>query len=308
MLKYFPKILMRYGSRIDMESIPEFRNIEEMPVEELTQLMRRFEINSVYFAIDGTRRFAMDKLQGDFNFISYHDLMKREFIRSISTLIHHGFTHIVVLLHDSTSFARGREYLENSIKLGVSPLWSDPDYQEFYDRENIQVRFSGFNNLYVEGGYPEVMDQMRILEEKTSKHSSVILSFYSCFLPAQDVVRMTQLASAHSLATLEDQIQFLYGSNFPQLDLSLYFGKPRSKVSPLLIDNQSLHLYMKLPSFYLDSNMLRRAIWYTILNRTSMRDEYKDYKDLKQVFLQGSETEYFWGEGSYLSDIFVESS
>jgi len=308
MLKYFPKILMRYGSGIVMEGIPELRNIEEMPVEELAQFMRRYEINSVYFAIDGTRRFAMEKLHGDFNFVSYHDLMKREFIRSISTLIHHGFTHIVVLLHDSTSFARGKEYLENSIKLGVSPLWSDPNYQEFYDRENIQVRFSGFTNLYAVAGYPEVMDQMRILEEKTSGYSSVILSFYSCFLPAQDVVRMTQLASKHSLITMESQIKFLYGSDFPQLDLSLYFGKPRSKVSPLLIDNQSLHLYMKLPSFYLDSNMLRRAIWYTILNKISMRDEYKDYGDLKQVFLQGSESKYFWGEGSYLSDIFLESS
>lgn len=287
-----------------MDDIPTLSEIEEMGRAELSLLMARYGVDTVYFAVDGTHRFAHEVLRDRFSPESYFELVKDAFIRSITSLITQGFRKIIVLLHDATSFSRGREYLDKAIRLGVRPLWDDPSYGEFYSRYGVQVRFSGFNELYSEGGYPEVVEHMRELEEKTSGNTEVILSFYSCFLPSDDAVRLGWLMQGDG--DKEALIERLYGPGIDSIDVSLYFGKPRGKVSPLLIGDGALHLYMRQPSLYLNDLIVRRAIWYTLLNKRSVRDSYTDYSKMTQVFLDLPESKFFWGEGAYLQDIYRE--
>ncbi len=286
-----------------------FNHFTSLSKNEKKNLIDKFNIGSIYFAVDGTRRFAMSelkKLGKEFSYDNYYQLMKSTFIRSIKLLFDRGFKTILVLLHDNTSINRGDEYIKNSFKLGIEPLWMDKEYLNFYRQNKVNVSFVGFNEIYKEIGYLEVIDKMDNLSQLTrSADNHKNLLFLTLTSPSEDIMRLTKKAAYKKLTDKPMIIKDFYGFNIPNIDLSLYYGRPRGKVSPPLITDDELRIYTKFPSLYLNDDLVDQILYFTILHKISINDKYKKYSD---IFVSKiSDKEYapslIWGDLSYSSDI-----
>lgn len=291
-------------------SLPTFEEYAELEATEKISLLEKFGISTLYFAIDGTRRYAKGVLieqNSEFTVENYYEIMKSSFLNALGTLFNSGLKNIIILLHDKTSFERGEKYINSSIKLGIKPLWDDQDYIDFYSENQINVRFAGFNELYSEYGFQYLEEKFNSLQQITySSDNRRNLIFWTSDTPSEDILRLNKITRINpNLHTLEEFKNHLYGFNVPEIDISLFYGKPREKVMPILLHDTSLRIYTKYPSMNFNDVLMDQVCYFTILHKISINDSYEYAPDnqFENQQIIKSDSSLIWADNSYFKDI-----
>ncbi len=286
-------------------TLPSLDQFLQLSTLEIKEYMTKFEIRSIYYAIDGTRRFILSEYpeSTQTNFLNFYIEKVQVHTVNAFRLLARYFSDIYFLLNDLTAFVRGKEYLDVAINTGVAGLGNNPKFLEFYEEDNVKISFVGFNEIYREYGYESIFDLMNKIQQKTTENSKVNLFAYTGYSLSKDPIKLlSHFREENDLKTVKKKI---YGMNAPDIDVGVFFGVPRSKIEPILLNDNMLRLYTHRPSLALTERTIRKAIYYSILYKNGIKDQYIRYENnglpsSKHIELIDDKNEDFIGERYYM--------
>lgn len=300
-----------------MDSLDNFPTLEEFlsySNEEIQNFTRKFSIKTCYLPVDGTRRHfilysSSVSSWNESHLQDYYKHVNENFRTILSQFYDYGLQDIIVLLMDKSAFSRGKAFLTETIKNGIKPLYEDSAYVDLYNKYNIEVYFSGFNEVYKTYYEPELLEELeRNFEKLKRPKGDRKLLVYTGLSPSEDYLLFERLAQdlrrENIPVTKENMIKKIYHTNLSAIDFSIWFGYPRDKLIPPLLWEDGTNLFIKNPTLTLKPVQIKKAIYYSAITKDSIKDKYFNHNFTEQkkntLLNEVQSTDAIMGEEYYL--------
>lgn len=261
-----------------------------LPTHEVAQLARAAGPQVCVIPINNTRRwFAMEYGDQEFDdpIAAYMEISGREHLRVYKLLFEHGIDTILTPVFGAELFRRGDEYMQKIGADGLERLATHPDFQAFYDENEVRVRFYGEHRKYLrETPYSGLSDLFDQATQRTLHHQKRRL-FWGAFatLAAEAVAEFAVEYHAQygKIPSRREIVEMYYGE---YVDFaSLYISSDKFWVFdyPLLSSGEEDLYFMTAPVLYLAETQLRHILYDHLFARSI---DHPDYTEMSAQSLQ----------------------
>jgi len=278
-----------------------FERFLQLPTDEVSNLVQATGHKVCVFPVNGTRRWFMlehgDEIRDDF-FETYMDRSIKNHVDLCSMLFEHGVETILAPVFGRELMHRGDEYTKRVGIDGLVRTATDKNYRDFFEKQNVKVRFYGdYRDVLTGTSYEYALKSIYEVTEATKQNTTFRL-FFGVF--ADEVTEtIARLSVEHYLAqgSIPDKealVRKYYGEDLPAVSMFIGFDKFSAFDMPLLSTGEE-DLYFSLsPSPYMTEHQLRAILYdhmyvrpvpepdYTKLTGEELnwlRDYYRHNKD-----------------------------
>lgn len=271
-----------------LEKFPSLETFLDFSNDQIQEFCEKFEIKTCYLPVDGTRRHfilfsnSVNEWK-EHHLESYYHHVNEKFREIISIFYDYGIKDLIILLMDESAFTRGKTFLLETIKNGISPLYDDQAYLDLYEKYNVDVLFSGFNDVYARYYDQNLLDELENKFQKVRKDGAERkLVVYTGLSPSEDYLLLEnyaqKLRQENYLVNRKNLIRKIYRTDLSIIDFSIWFGYPRDKIIPPLLWDNGSNFYIKNPTLTINPIQIKKAIFYTALTKNSIKDKYFFHK------------------------------
>jgi hypothetical protein len=254
-----------------------------LPTHEVAQITRASGPQVCVIPINNTRRwFAMEYGDQEFDdpISSYMEISGREHIRVYKLLFEHGIDTIITPVFGAELFRRGDEYMQKIGADGLARLATHPEFQAFYDENEVRVRFYGEHRKYLRGTpYNNLSDLFDQATRRTLQHQKHRLLWGAFATDAAEAVAefAVQYHAQHGkLPTRREIIEMYYGEDIDNANLFISSDKFWVFDYPLLSSGEEDLYYMVAPVLYLSEPQLRHILYDHLFARGIDHPDYTE--------------------------------
>ena len=264
-----------------MISLAEFLALS---TEQVAELVRGAGPKAAVFPINGTRRwFALEHpeaAQSDDPLAAYMDISQVRHIELYRLFFDHGVDTLIAPIFGSELFRRGDEYVRRIGMDGLARLAEHPDFLQFYDDNDVRVRFYGDYRRELAGTeFASLADIFDSLTQRTRDHKRARL-FFGVF--ASD---LTETCAGLAVRFFQDQarvptrsemVEMVYGEHVDPVDFFIGFDKLAAFDYPLLASGEEDLYFTVAPSLYLGEKQLREILYDHLFTRRAEEPGYEE--------------------------------
>lgn len=271
------------------------QNFHKLSRKEIANLMEKDGKKVCVFPLNGTRRWFMlehPPADGDFN-TAYPNTMALRLVELCRLLFDYGIqTLLLPVLSPHLFRARGEAYTTMTIK-ALSLLTSHPKFIDFYQEEEVRVRFYGDYKTYLSTTpFANLVDDFAEIAAQTQTNNRRCIFWGVC---ADDAVETTaNLAVQYYLkhGRVPDKqalITQYYGEPLPPVNIFISSSKPRVFDIPLLSNGREDLYFTVAPSPYLTEPQLRDILYDHLFARRKEHSRYdmmqpQEWKTLRKFY------------------------
>lgn len=276
----------------------DLQTFQALPTEEVARLVREAGTKVVVFPIKGTRRWFLlehpNVAPEDFAEAYLKAVIPRH-IELYKMIFDHGIETLLTPIFDAPLMQRGAAYMRMAAQ-GMQGLAEHPAFLEFYEAQDVRVRFYGDYRKHLrETPYEDLIAAFDTIMDQTADHQSRRI-FFGVFVEdaAETIANMTIRAYQEQRRVPDKRalIARYYGERIEPVDLFIGFGKLRAFDMPL-IGAGAVDLYFTIsPSLYLTVPQLRAILHDHLYERqrspSSYRDMTSEERDSMREFYQAN--------------------
>lgn len=258
-----------------------FEQFLQLPTEEVAARVKATGPKVCGFPVNGTRRWFMlehaEDLGDDF-FAAYMDASIQNHIELCTMLFEHGIDTILAPVFGRELMRRGDEYTQRVGIEGLVRTATDSGYREFFERDDVKVRFYGdYRDVLTGTDYEYALKSIYEVTE-TTKHNTRFRLFFGVF--ADEITdTLARLSVEHyltenSIPDKQTLVRKYYGEELPPVSLFIGFDKFSVFDMPLLTTGEE-DLYFSLsPSPYMSQYQLRAILYDHLYIRPIPEPDY----------------------------------
>jgi len=254
-----------------------------LPTHEVAQIVRASGPQVCVIPINNTRRwFAME--YGDHEFddpiAAYMEISGRAHLRVYKLLFEHGIDTILTPVFGAELFRRGDEYMQKIGADGLARLATHPEFQAFYDENEVRVRFYGEHRRFLQGTpYSYLSDLFDQATRRTLGYQKYRLFWGAFATDAADAVAdfAAQYHARHGKPPSRREIvEMYYGEYVEQANLFISSDKFWVFDYPLLSSGEEDLYFMVAPVLYLSETQLRHILYDHLFARGIDHPDYTE--------------------------------
>ena len=251
---------------------------QQMPAEQVAQVVRRTGPQVCVFPINGTRRWFLLEHAAQAEAGSPQAYMRLTWQRQIDLyklFFDHGVDTLLTPIFGPDLLERGAEYQE-LVEPGLLWITQDQDLLDFYDEYDVRVRVYGDTRRYLHPSYAHVLEAFDELTRRTAAHRRYRLFFGVCAHDATESVAEIGARTFQEQGRLPSRRQIVeayYGEYVERVDFFIGFDRPASFDMPLIATGSEDLYFTVSPSPYVDAETLR-AILYDHLFARRVTEDY----------------------------------
>ncbi len=260
----------------------DLKTFQALPTEEVARLVREAGTKVVVFPIKGTRRWFLlehpDVAPEDFAEAYLKAVIPRH-IERYKMIFDHGIETLLTPIFDAPLMQRGAAYMRMAAQ-GMRDLAEHPAFLEFYEANDVHVRFYGDYRKHLrETPYEDLIAAFDAIMDQTADHQRRRI-FFGVFVEdaAETIANMTIRAyqEQRKVPDKKELVTRYYGEPIEGVDLFIGFGKLRAFDMPL-IGAGAVDLYFTVsPSLYLTAPQLRAILHDHLYERQRSPSSYHD--------------------------------
>ncbi|NWG06612.1 MAG: diterpene synthase [Chloroflexi bacterium] len=258
-----------------------FERFLQLPTGEVAALVKATGQKVCVFPINGTRRWFLlehaDKVGNDF-FNAYMDAAIKNHVELCKMFFDHGIDTILAPVFGRELMRRGDEYTKRVGIDGLVRTATDKNYREFFEQQNVRVRFYGdYRDVLTGTPYEYALKSIYEVTEAT-KHNDGHRLFFGVF--ADEVTEtISRLSVEYYLAqgSVPDKqtlIRKYYGEDLPPVSMFIGFDKFSVFDMPLLSTGEEDLYFSISPSPYMTERQLRAILYDHIYVRHTPEPDY----------------------------------
>lgn len=258
-----------------------FERFLQLPAGEVAALVKATGQKVCVFPINGTRRWFLlehaDKVGNDF-FNAYMDAAIKNHVELCKMFFDHGIDTILAPVFGRELMRRGDEYTKRVGIDGLVRTATDKNYREFFEQQNVRVRFYGdYRDVLTGTPYEYALKSIYEVTEAT-KHNDGHRLFFGVF--ADEVTEtISRLSVEYYLAqgSVPDKqtlIRKYYGEDLPPVSMFIGFDKFSVFDMPLLSTGEEDLYFSISPSPYMTERQLRAILYDHIYVRHTPEPDY----------------------------------
>ncbi len=270
----------------------DLQTFQNLPVEQIAQLVREAGTKVCVFPVKGTRRwFAMEyptPAKEDYA-AAYLNAIWGQHMVVYGSVFEHGVETLLTPSFDLPLMERGDVYMRMAAE-GLAALTQSPDFLDFYNRHDVRVRFYGdYRTHLAETPYAYLIDLFDGLMARTAAHTRHRLFFGLFVHDATETVAELSVQYYQEQHTAPDKralIERYYGEYVDPVDIFIGFSKLRAFDMPLLLTGRTDLYFTVSPSLYLTTDQLRGILYdHLYTRRRSSQHSYAalSSEDLEQM-------------------------
>ena len=255
---------------------------QNLPTEEVAQLVREASPKVCVFPINGTRRwFALEHPEeaAKGSMEAYFQITGQRFIELYKLFFDHGIDTLLTPTFGPELLERGEDYQRMMIPALV---WfaQNQSFLDFYDTYNVRVQVYGDTKRYFQGTpYAPALDAYNKLTRRTADHKHYRLFIGICAHDATETVAEISIRfhQEHGRPPNRHEIiEAYYGEYVEPVDIFIGFDRPTSFDMPLIaIGSEDLYFTIS-PSPYLNTHTLRAILYDHLYTRQMDETSYID--------------------------------
>lgn len=258
-----------------------FERFLELPINEVSALVKATGQKVVVFPINGTRRWFMlehtDKIGIDF-FEAYMDASINNHIELCSMLFDHGIHTILAPVFGRELMLRGDTYTKRVGMDGLIRTANDKNYREFFEKYDVKVRFYGdYRDVLTGTEFENVLGSMYEVMDATKNNKSRRLYFGVFADEVTDTIARFSVEHYLAHGAVPDKgtlIRKYYGEDLPSVSLFIGFDKFSVFDMPLLATGEEDLYFSVSPSPYMTERQLRAILYDHIYIRRTPEPDY----------------------------------
>jgi tuberculosinol/isotuberculosinol synthase len=251
---------------------------QNLPLEEVRQLVRGKGVGPCVFPINGTRRwFALEHgLEAEDDAVtSYLEISGQRHIELYKLFFDHGIDTLVTPIFGPDLLQRGDEY-RALLRRGLTWFATDQRFLAFYADYDVRVRVYGDAERHLRNSpYAEALDAYADLEARTASHQRRRLFFGVCAHDAAESVAEIGIRFHQERGrppSKREIVEAYYGEYLKPVDIFIGFDRLAAYDMPLIATGSEDLYFTVSPSPYLDGQTLR-AILYDHLYARQVNDD-----------------------------------
>lgn len=264
-----------------MISLEEFL---ALPLEQVAELVRGAGPKSAVFPINGTRRwFALehpDAMRAKDPLGAYMDISQKRHIELYRLFFDHGVDTLLTPIFGSELFRRGDDYVRRIGMDGLARLTEHPDFLQFYDENDVRVRFYGDYRRELTGTeFAPLVEKFDSVAHRTHDHKRARL-FFGVF--ASDLTETCADLAARffqkqaRVPTRSEMVEMVYGEYVNPVNFFIGFDKLSAFDYPLLASGEEDLYFTIAPSLYLSEKQLREILYDHLFTRRAEEPSYEE--------------------------------
>lgn len=265
----------------------------QLTTDEVAALVKATGQKVCVFPVNGTRRWFMleheDKIGNDF-IEGYMTESIRNHVELCSMLFDHGIHTILAPVFGRELMHRGDEYTKRVGMDGLVRTATDRNYQSFFARYDVKVRFYGdYRDVLTGTPYEYALKSIYDVTEAT-KHNSRHRLFFGVFAD-ESLETVARLSVEHYLAqgAVPDKqtlIRKYYGEDLSPVSIFIGFDKFSAFDMPLLSTGAEDLYFSVSPSPYMTERQLRSILYDHIYLRRMPKPDYTKFSHVEQDWLR----------------------
>jgi tuberculosinol/isotuberculosinol synthase len=260
----------------------DLKTFQNLPTEDVAQIVRKAGTKVVVFPIKGTRRwFLMEHPDvAPENFAkAYLEAVIPRHIELYTMIFDHGIETLLTPIFDAPLMQRGEAYMQMAAQ-GMKELAEHPAFLEFYETHDVRVRFYGDYRRHLrETPYEDLIEAFDTIMDQTTDHQRHRIFFGVFVEDATETIANLTIRAYQEQRRVPDKrtlVTRYYGEPIKTVDLFIGFGKLRAFDMPL-IGASSVDLYFTIsPSLYLTTQQLRAILYDHLYERQRSPANYSD--------------------------------
>lgn len=298
-----------------MINLAQFLNL---PVNELSALVRSAGSKVAVFPINGTRRwFALEHpqaAQGGDPVAAYIDIAQTRHIELYRLFFEHGVDTLLTPVFGSELFRRGDDYVRRIGMTGLARLAQHPEFLKFYDEYDVRVHFYGDYRRELTG--TEFAPWIEVLEAVTHatrdhKRARLFLgAFASDATESLAALAVEFFQKQGRSPTRREMVEMYYGEDVEPVSFFIGFDRLSVFDYPLLGSGEEDLYFTVAPSPYLTERQLREILFDHLYTRRAPEPDYAelsraDWREMRSFYL--AHREHTLGVGVLRSGIWFPS-
>ena len=254
----------------------DLETFQDLPVEEVAELVRASGPKVCTFPINGTRRWYLLEDDGRSDYTS---LTAGRHIEIYRMLFAHGLDTLLAPVFGADLMERGPEYVAIAMD-GLARLATGPDFLELYESCGVRVRFYGdYRKILGPTPHAGVIDLFDQATARTLKNDRCRL-FFGVF--ASNAVAATAELSVryhaeHGRVPDEQKlIEMYYGEQVGPASIFIGFDKFSVFDMPLIPTDETDLYFSVSPSLYLTERGLRAILYDHLYARRVPEPDYDE--------------------------------
>jgi tuberculosinol/isotuberculosinol synthase len=245
----------------------DLAEFQDLPTEEVGQLVRAAGPKVCVFPINGTRRWFLlthPSQRGEGLASAYLDATAKRHVEIYRLLFDHGLDTLLTPVFGPDLVERGEGYMQIAAD-GLARLATHPDFLDFYETVGVRVRFYGDHRRFL-GPTPHayLSDLFDDVTARTLSHSRYRLFFGLFAHDATETVAEIAIRCYQEQGCPPDKRQIVeayYGAHVGPVDLFIGFDKLSAFDMPLVTTGAEDLYFTVSPSLYLTQRQLRDILY-----------------------------------------------
>ncbi|NIV36380.1 MAG: diterpene synthase [Anaerolineae bacterium] len=255
---------------------------QDLPTEQVGQLVRAAGPKVCVFPINGTRRWFLlthPSQRGEGLASAYLDATAKRHVEIYRLLFDHGLDTLLTPVFGPDLVERGEPYVQTAAD-GLARLATHPDFLDFYDTYDVRVRFYGDHRRFLgPTPYAYLSDLFDGVTARTLAHGRHRLFFGLFAHDATEALAEIAIRWYQEQGCPPDKRQIVeayYGEYVGPVDLFIGFDMLSAFDMPLVATGTEDLYFTVSPSLYLTQRQLRDILYDHLYAR---RGE-PDYSDM----------------------------
>jgi tuberculosinol/isotuberculosinol synthase len=240
---------------------------QDLPTEQVGQLVRAAGPKVCVFPINGTRRWFLlthPSQRGEGLASAYLDATAKRHVEIYRLLFDHGLDTLLTPVFGPDLVERGEGYMQIAAD-GLARLATHPDFLDFYETSGVRVRFYGDHRRFLgPTPYAYLSDLFDSVTARTLAHSRYRLFFGLFAHDATEAVAQIAVRCYQERGRSPDRRQIVeayYGEYVGPVDLFIGFDKLSAFDMPLVATGAEDLYFTVSPSLYLTQHQLRDILY-----------------------------------------------